>query len=94
MLTITPEARHWITRRMDEANLPESAALRVFDRGGLLHMGVDEPRETDKTYKNNNKVILAVSEDAIDKLKNRSLRCQETEQGEALTFAAAPALEG
>jgi len=94
MLTVTPEAKQWITEQLKEAEAPEAVALRLFDQEGQIHMGVGEPQDGDQTFEEDDKVYLAVGPDAASKLENKSLCCQETAKGSALAIAAAPTVEG
>lgn len=90
MLTVTPEAKEWITEQLKEAQAPENVALRLFDQEGQIHMGVGEPKEGDHTFEDGETVYLAVGPDAAAKLENKALCCQETAQGASLAIAATP----
>jgi len=88
MLTVTDEAQEWIKSQLKEAKAPEGLALRLFEKEGQIQMGVSEPQDGDKTFEDDDKVFLSVGPTAAERLKDRSLCCQQTEQGASLAIGA------
>ena len=88
MLTVTAEAQEWIKTQLKEVKAPDNVALRLFENEGQIQMGVSEPKDGDKTFEDDDKVFLSVGPSAAERLKDRSLCCQETPRGASLAIGA------
>ena len=88
MLTVTDDAQEWIKMQLKEAKAPDGLSLRLFEKEGQIQMGVSEPKDGDQTFEADDKVYLAVGPGAAERLKDRSLCCQETPSGASLAIGA------
>lgn len=93
MLTVTPDAKEWITTQLSEAKAPDGVAMCLYEEEGQIQMTVGAPKEEDATFEAKGKTYLAVGPQAASKLQGKALCTQQTANGPSLAIGVAPPSE-
>jgi len=86
MLTVTTQAKAYLSQLLDRSKRSEEHAIRLAQTGEGMQMSIDEQQSADVTYEHEGKTVLVVEQEVAEALDQRELVLEDSEKGKVLAI--------
>ena len=86
MLTVTTQAKAYLSQLLDKSKHSDDHAIRLAQTGEGMQMSIDQQQPADVTYEHEGKTVLVVEQQVATALDQRELVVEESDQGKVLAI--------
>lgn len=86
MLTVTTQAKAYLSQLLDKSKRSDDHAIRLAQTGEGMQMSIDEQQPADVAFEHDGKTVLVVEQQVAESLDQRELVVEDSDQGKVLAI--------